>query len=86
MCKGEMAQLDSCLIAPMALLVNHFVGEMVNQTFSNDITDFQNSKYHGLSEIRNDISIILLKVNTKILLLASLVWTTADLLWYFPTL
>jgi len=53
MCKGEMAQLDSCLIAPMALLVNHFVGEMVN---------------------------------TKILLLASLVWTTADLLWYFPTL
>ena len=40
MCKGEMAQLDSCLIAPMVLLVNHFVGEMVNQTFSNDITDF----------------------------------------------
>ena len=44
MCKGEMAQLDSCLIAPMVLLVNHFVGEMVNQTFSNDITDFLKSE------------------------------------------
>jgi len=49
MCKGEMAQLDSSLIAPIILLLNHFYGNMVSH---------------------------------KILLLATLVWTTADLLWY----
>jgi len=49
MCKGEMAQLDSSLIAPIILLLNHFLGNMVSH---------------------------------RILLLATLVWTTADLLWY----
>ena len=29
MCKGEMAQLDSSLLAPIILLLNHFLGIMV---------------------------------------------------------
>ena len=37
MCKGEMAQLDSSLIAPIILLLNHFLGNMVT-FFIQDLT------------------------------------------------
>ena len=103
MCKGEMSQLDSSLIVPIILLLNHFLGNMVTSKLQNiaiqstpwrlygktllyTISLFLNSKMMLFWQRVPFLQIYLeprFQVSQKILLLATLVWTTADLLWYF---